>query len=78
MKKDSIPHQFAGHIVGEQPATQRENHPSPEGGGTIADIAHSLGLSQGTVRNHVSSSMLKMDARTRAEAASLARAAGWL
>ena len=35
MKKDSIPHQFAGHIVGEQPATQRENHPSPEGGGTI-------------------------------------------
>ena len=49
-----------------------------EGGGTIADIAHSLGLSQGTVRNHVSSSMLKMDARTRAEAASLARAAGWL
>ena len=49
-----------------------------EGGGTIADIARSLGLSQGTVRNHVSSSMLKMDARTRAEAASLARAAGWL
>ena len=42
------------------------------------DIAHSLGLSQGTVRNHVSSSMLKMNARTRAEAASLARAAGWL
>ncbi len=40
------------------------------GGGTIADTAHSLGLSQGTVRNHVSSSMLKMDARTRAEAAS--------
>ena len=49
-----------------------------EGGGTIADIAHSLHLSQGTVRNHVSSAMLKMDARTRAEAASLARAAGWL
>ena len=49
-----------------------------EGGGTIADIAHSLGLSQGTVRNHVSSAMLKMDARTRAEAAILARSAGWL
>jgi len=49
-----------------------------EGGGTIADIAHSLHLSQGTVRNHVSSAMLKMEARTRAEAASLARAAGWL
>lgn len=49
-----------------------------ERGGTISDIAHTLGLSQGTVRNHVSSAMLKMEARTRAEAASLARAAGWL
>lgn len=49
-----------------------------ERGGTIADIAHTLELSQGTVRNHVSSAMLKMEARTRAEAASLARAAGWL
>ena len=49
-----------------------------ERGGTIADIAHALELSQGTVRNHVSSAMLKMEARTRAEAASLARAAGWL
>lgn len=49
-----------------------------ERGGTIFDIAHTLGLSQGTVRNHVSSAMLKMEARTRAETASLARAAGWL
>ena len=49
-----------------------------ERGGTISDIADTLGLSQGTVRNHVSSAMLKMEARTRAEAASLARAAGWL
>lgn len=62
------------------PLTEREADVlrEVEGGGTIADIAHSLGLSQGTVRNHVSSAMLKMDARTRAEAASLARAAGWL
>ena len=37
--------------------------------GTIADIAHSLHLSQGTVRNHVSSAMLKMEARTRVELA---------
>lgn len=66
--------------VGSSPLTEREADVlrEVEGGGTIADIAHSLGLSQGTVRNHVSSSMLKMDARTRAEAASLARAAGWL
>lgn len=66
--------------AGASPLTAREADVlrEVEGGGTIADIAHSLGLSQGTVRNHVSSSMLKMDARTRAEAASLARAAGWL
>ena len=66
--------------TGSSPLTDREADVlrEVEGGGTIADIAHSLGLSQGTVRNHVSSSMLKMDARTRAEAASLARAAGWL
>ena len=66
--------------TGSSPLTEREADVlrEVEGGGTIADIAHSLGLSQGTVRNHVASSMLKMDARTRAEAASLARAAGWL
>ena len=66
--------------AGSSPLTDREADVlrEVEGGGTIADIAHSLGLSQGTVRNHVSSAMLKMDARTRAEAASLARAAGWL
>ena len=66
--------------AGSSPLTDREADVlrEVEGGGTIADIARSLGLSQGTVRNHVSSSMLKMDARTRAEAASLARAAGWL
>lgn len=66
--------------TGSSPLTEREADVlrEVEGGGTIADIARSLHLSQGTVRNHVSSSMLKMDARTRAEAASLARAAGWL
>ena len=66
--------------AGSSPLTEREADVlrEVEGGGTIADIARSLGLSQGTVRNHVSSAMLKMDARTRAEAASLARAAGWL
>ena len=66
--------------TGSSPLTDREADVlrEVEGGGTIADIAHSLHLSQGTVRNHVSSSMLKMNARTRAEAASLARAAGWL
>ena len=66
--------------AGSSSLTQREADVlrEVERGGTIADIARTLGLSQGTVRNHVSSAMLKMEARTRAEAASLARAAGWL
>ena len=66
--------------AGASPLTARETDVlrEVEGCGTIADIAHALTLSQGTVRNHVSSAMLKMDARTRAEAASLARSAGWL
>lgn len=66
--------------TGSSSLTQREADVlrEVERGGTIADIAHTLELSQGTVRNHVSSAMLKMEARTRAEAASLARAAGWL
>lgn len=66
--------------TGSSSLTQREADVlrEVERGGTIADIAHALALSQGTVRNHVSSAMLKMEARTRAEAASLARAAGWL
>lgn len=66
--------------TGSSPLTDREADVlrEVEGGGTIADIARSLHLSQGTVRNHVSSAMLKMDARTRAEAATLARSAGWL
>lgn len=66
--------------TGSSSLTQREADVlrEVERGGTIADIAHTLELSQETVRNHVSSAMLKMEARTRAEAASLARAAGWL
>ncbi|AEN08024.1 MULTISPECIES: response regulator transcription factor [unclassified Streptomyces] len=47
-------------------------------GGTVADIARALRLSQGTVRNHLSSAIGKTQARTRAEAARLAEANGWL
>ncbi|MBP0458896.1 response regulator transcription factor [Streptomyces montanisoli] len=47
-------------------------------GGTVADIARALRLSQGTVRNHLSSAIGKTRARTRAEAARLAEANGWL
>ena len=46
--------------------------------GTVADIATSLGLSEGTVRNHLSAAIQKMGARNRAEAARIAADKGWL
>jgi two-component system response regulator DesR len=45
---------------------------------TIAAIADRLSLSEGTVRNHLSSAIQKVGARNRAEAARLAAAKGWL
>ena len=46
--------------------------------GTVADIADRLGLSEGTVRNHLSAAIQKAGARNRAEAARVASAKGWL
>jgi two-component system response regulator DesR len=47
-------------------------------GGTAADVAAQLGLSEGTVRNHLSAAIGKTGARTRAEAVRLADENGWL
>lgn len=44
----------------------------------MATIAAEVYLSQGTVRNHLSSSIGKTGARTRAEAVRIARDNGWL
>lgn len=65
---------------GVSPLTDREREVLAfvADGGTIADIAAGLGLSQGTVRNHISAIMAKTGARTRAEAATIARDSGWL
>lgn len=45
---------------------------------TAADIAVRLHLSAGTVRNYVSSAMAKLDARSRGQAARIARDRGWI
>ena len=45
---------------------------------TVADIAATMSLSEGTVRNHLSAAIQKVGARNRAEAARLARDKGWL
>ncbi|WP_175956522.1 DNA-binding response regulator [Schaalia sp. Marseille-Q2122] len=66
--------------AGASPLTDREVEILREvaRGGTVADIAQAVGLSQGTVRNHISAAMTKTGARTRAEAAAQATANGWL
>ena len=48
------------------------------GGATVADIAGTLYLSEGTVRNYLSSAIGKTGARTRVEAARVAEDKGWL
>ncbi len=65
---------------GESPLTQRESDVLrvAADGGTVADIAGALHLSEGTVRNHLSSAIGKTGARTRAEAVKLADENGWL
>lgn len=65
---------------GDSPLTERETDVlrAARDGGTVADIARELRLSEGTVRNHLSSAIGKTGARTRAEAVRLARDHGWL
>ncbi len=65
---------------GESPLTGRERDVlvAARSGGTVADIARLLVLSEGTVRNYLSSAMGKAGARTRAEAVLIAQERGWL
>ena len=65
---------------GESPLTGRERDVlvAARSGGTVADIARLLVLSEGTVRNYLSSAMGKTGARTRAEAVLIAEERGWL
>ena len=47
-------------------------------GATVSAIARHVLLSEGTVRNYLSSAIGKTGARTRAEAARIADENGWL
>ncbi len=66
--------------TGTSPLTARERDvlSAAKDGSTVADIAKSLFLSDGTVRNHLSSAIGKTGARTRAEAVRLSEERGWL
>jgi two-component system response regulator DesR len=65
---------------GDSPLTERETDvlSVARAGGTVADIARSLSLSEGTVRNYLSSAIGKTSARTRADAVRIAEHNGWL
>jgi two-component system response regulator DesR len=65
---------------GESPLTAREHEvlAASRSHATVAELAAELYLSPGTVRNHLSSVMQKLDARNRAEAVRVAEERGWL
>jgi two-component system response regulator DesR len=65
---------------GSNPLTPRERDVlhAASGGATIAVIATSMFLSQGTVRNYLSSAIQKTGARNRLEAVRTAERHGWL
>jgi two-component system, NarL family, response regulator DesR len=65
---------------GENPLTGREREVlvASADGATIEGIAGKLYLSEGTVRNYLSTAIKKLGAKNRVEAAHLAEKKGWL
>lgn len=78
------------HVIDPELATEAWTEPDPLSdrerqvlrqaaeGATSAEIALSLHLSEGTVRNYLSEAMSKLGASNRVEAARIARMKGWL
>ena len=66
--------------VGESPLTVRETEVlrAARRGGSVADIAGAVFLSEGTVRNHLSAAIGKTEARNRGDAVRIADENGWL
>jgi two-component system, NarL family, response regulator DesR len=65
---------------GANPLTEREREvlSASANGATIEDVARKLHLSEGTVRNYLSTAIKKLGVRNRVEAARLAERKGWL
>ena len=66
--------------LGESPLSDRETEVlrAAASGASIREIAATVHLSEGTVRNHLSAIIGKCGARNRAEAAKIAETNGWL
>ena len=67
-------------IAGRSPLTEREADVlrAARDGAPVATLAHRLYLSEGTIRNRLSSAIGKTGASNRAEAVRIALAQGWL
>jgi two-component system, NarL family, response regulator DesR len=65
---------------GNNPLTERERAVlvAASHGASVAEIAASLFLSEGTVRNYLSTAIQKLGAQNRVEAAQIAEQKGWL
>ena len=70
----------ASLAMGTSPLTERETEvlTAAAGGHSTQAVATSVHLSEGTVRNHLSSAMGKLGAASRAEAVRIATDNGWL
>ncbi|MCF6474502.1 response regulator transcription factor [Nonomuraea sp. MG754425] len=70
----------AAMAAGDSPLTERERDALRLAGegATIARIAAELHLTEGTVRNYLSSAMTKLNAQNRLEAIRTAQRMGWL
>ena len=66
--------------AGVSPLSEREREVlvAGQGGASIAEIAQALFLSEGTVRNYLSSAIQKLEVSNRTEAARVAEEQGWL
>ena len=67
-------------FLGSNPLTEREQETLREAltGSGVSEIAKQLHLSEGTVRNYLSSAIGKTNSRNRTEAARVAETNGWL
>jgi two-component system response regulator DesR len=66
--------------AGVSPLSEREREVlvAGQGGASIAEIAQAMFLSEGTVRNYLSSAIQKLEVSNRTEAARVAEQKGWL
>jgi two-component system response regulator DesR len=65
---------------GDSPLSSREAEVllAASDGSSAAEVAQRLFLSEGTVRNHLSAGIQKLNTRNRMEAVRIAREKGWL